>query len=109
MPHISGFAFQDYLEYAQSQLGMKPLKKSYFYDAMDHFRAEYDHVAFLWVSDDMDWARRNIRDRHGDLHFAGDNSGNSNKGNIDFEIYFIISKFIFNLILFSSVYYLSNY
>lgn len=50
---------------------MKPLRKSYFHDAMDHFREEYNHVAFLWVSDDMDWAKTNIKDRHRDLHFLG--------------------------------------
>lgn len=49
---------------------VKPLKKSYFGDAMDYFRAEYDNVVFLWISDDMGWAKKNMKG-HEDIVFAG--------------------------------------
>ena len=62
---------QDYIPYAQNMYGLKPLKKSYFHDAMDYFRQEYQQVAFLWVSDDMQWAKTNIKDKHRDLYFVG--------------------------------------
>jgi hypothetical protein len=31
------------------------------------FRESYEDVAFLYVSDDMDWARKNLKDKHHDL------------------------------------------
>ena len=66
----------DFTEFAKSTFNEKPLKKSYFYDAMDHFREEFDNlVAFLYISDDMAWGRKNIKNKHKDLFFAS--SGNS--------------------------------
>lgn len=41
----------------------KPLKKAYFYDAMEEMRESYNNVAFLYASDDMDWGRSNIKVR----------------------------------------------
>ena len=31
----------------------------------------YDNVAFLYVSDDMAWGRKNIKDKENDLYFVG--------------------------------------
>jgi len=31
------------------------------------FRDEYENVAFLYVSDDMEWGRKNLKNKHGDL------------------------------------------
>ena len=46
--------------------------RGYFRDAMDYFREEFDNVLFLYVSDDMEWGRRNLRSLgRGDLFFAG--------------------------------------
>ena len=43
---------------------------------MNHFREECEtkHIAFLYVSDDMEWGRtqlKNIAKKHKDLHFVG--------------------------------------
>ena len=59
------------MPYADRHLGLKPLRKSYFYDAMDYFREEYPNVVFLWVSDDMEWAKNQINNKHGDIYFVG--------------------------------------
>ncbi len=62
---------KDYIEFARETWKQKPFKKSYFYDAMDEFRDSYDNVAFLYVSDDMKWGRKNIKDKENDLYFVG--------------------------------------
>ena len=59
------------LDHYKKYEAKKPLKKSYFYDAMDEMRESYDDVAFLYVSDDMKWARKNIKDKENDLYFVG--------------------------------------
>ena len=53
-----------------------PFKKRYFHDAMDYFREDNEdgHTVFLYVSDDMEWGRKNIRDKHKDLYFVGNNN-----------------------------------
>ena len=38
---------------------------------MDYFREEYPNVVFLWVSDDMEWAKNQINNKHGDIYFVG--------------------------------------
>ena len=55
---------------------MKPLKKSYFKDAMEHFREECTTkaIAFLYISDDMEWGRtqlKNVKKKYKDLFFIG--------------------------------------
>ncbi len=32
-----------------------------------NFRESYKNVSFLYFSDDMDWARKNLKDKHHDL------------------------------------------
>ena len=59
------------MKYAESELDLKPLKRSYFRDAMDYFREEYGQVVFLWVSDDMEWAEKNIKNKDRDIYFVG--------------------------------------
>ena len=56
-----------------SKFNKKPLKKSYFREAMNHFREECDteKIAFLFVSDDMEWGRKNLKNKHKDLFFVG--------------------------------------
>ena len=67
---------QDYIAYIEQMYGMKAKKKSYFYKAMDYFREDLEDedtaLAFLYVSDDMDWGRKNIKQKgHKDLFFVG--------------------------------------
>ena len=35
------------------------------------FREDYENIAFLFISDDMEWGRKNIKDKHNDLFFVG--------------------------------------
>ena len=48
---------------------------------MDEFREDVDNPTFLFISDDMAWARKNIENEHGDLFFVG-----TGKGKDDFSI-----------------------
>lgn len=45
---------------------VKLMEKLYF------CREEYDNAVFLFISDDMDWGRKNIKDKHNDLFFVGE-------------------------------------
>ena len=63
--------FQDYIEYARKMYGMKPIKKSYYYRAMDYFREEHSNVVFLWISDDMEWSKKNVKNKNGDIFYVG--------------------------------------
>lgn len=65
---------QDYIEFMADKFGSRnPFKKRYFYDAMDYFRDEHDgNTVFFYVSDDMDWGRKNIRNKNKDLYFVGE-------------------------------------
>ncbi len=53
------------LQALQSEKGMIPLRPSYFLKAMDMYREKYgeDGVAFVFISDDPDWARENLMHR----------------------------------------------
>ena len=62
---------KEFNEHYKKNHNQKPLKKSYFYDAMEEMRESYDNVAFLYVSDDMKWGRKNLKDKENDLYFAG--------------------------------------
>ena len=44
----------------QKQIGSKTLEAGYFLEAMDMFRAKYKRVVFLYVSDDIEWAREKL-------------------------------------------------
>ena len=62
--------------FAKQEFNEKPLKKSYFYAAMEYFREEFNPVAFLYVSDDAKWGKKNIKNKHNDLFFVGKGEGN---------------------------------
>ena len=73
---ISFFNLQDHLDYMMSKFNKKPLKKSYFKEAMNYFRqeCETDKIAFLYVSDDMDWGKselHKVQKKHKDIFFEG--------------------------------------
>ena len=44
----------------QKQFGSKTLEAGYFLEAMDMYRAKYKRVVFLYVSDDIEWARTKL-------------------------------------------------
>ena len=48
-----------------------PYTKKYFYGAMDYFREEHENVIFLYVSDDMEWGKKNLKNKEKDLFFIG--------------------------------------
>jgi len=54
-----------------NEYGLKPLKKKHFRHGMEYYREEYDNVVFLYVSDDMPWGRKNIKNDAGDIFFDG--------------------------------------
>ena len=62
---------QDMIAFSKKAFKDKPFKKSHFYDAMEHFREEYDPVVFIYISDDMAWGRKNLKNKHKDLFFIG--------------------------------------
>ena len=63
----------DYVEYNREVHGQGPLIPEYFSVAMEAFRTRHENCAFIYVSDDMDWGRKNIIGE--DIFFAG--SGDS--------------------------------
>jgi hypothetical protein len=75
----------DHFDLVRKLSGQEPLDKSYFYDAMEYFREEYENVAFLYVSDDMKWGKSNIKNKKKDLFFvgAGENLDESGKEVVD--------------------------
>ena len=72
----------DSVEFIKREWYQEPLREDYFEDAMEYFREEYDNVAFLYVSDDMDWGRKNLK--HDDLFFVGE--GNEEDDSIAFDM-----------------------
>lgn len=66
----------DYLEFRRKRLGLDNLYEDYFEDAMEYFRDEYwdTTVVFVYVSDDMKWGRRNLKDSK-NLFFLGCGNG----------------------------------
>ena len=82
---------KEFNEYFKKQNNKKPLKKGYFYDAMDEMRGSYDNVAFLYVSDDMAWGRKNIKDKENDLYFVGQDDDAA----FDFALLVNVEKNIF--------------
>jgi len=59
----------DYLPFRKNVLGMRQLRKSFFFDAIDYFRDEYENVAFLFVSDDMAWGKKKLSSKVNVLHY----------------------------------------
>ena len=52
----------EFIAHLKKNHNKKALKKSYFYYAMEEMRESYGpNVAFLYVSDDMKWGRKNIK------------------------------------------------
>jgi len=66
----------DYLEFRRKRLQLDNLYEDYFQDAMEYFRDEYwdTTVVFVYVSDDMKWGRRNLKDEK-NIFFLGCGNG----------------------------------
>ena len=84
------FRRTDYINYSEEKYGLKPLKKSYFKDAMEYFKEEFDNVVFLWISDDMEWGRKYFKNRK-DIYFVG-NSDNKNDDSIGYDLGLLIQS-----------------
>jgi len=69
----------DYMAYRKTQIeDTEDLLEDYYQDAMEHYREEYgeDTTAFLFVSDDMEWAKNNeILREEKNLFFEGCGNG----------------------------------
>lgn len=68
----------DYLEFRRKRLGLDNLYEDYFDDAMAYFDEEYGDestVVFIYVSDDMKWGRKALKNRK-NLFFLGCGDGN---------------------------------
>ena len=77
----------DMTAFAKQQFKEKPLKKSYFIDAMEHFREEYDNqVAFLYISDDMAWGRKQLKNIKDIFFVSSGDSNNSEDVGHDFAL-----------------------
>ena len=54
----------DHLDYEVNRLKLIPLQPSYFLDAIDMFRRKFPkkkfNLAFIYVSDDLEWGRKMI-------------------------------------------------
>jgi galactoside 2-L-fucosyltransferase 1/2 len=64
----------DSVQFVQWGHHEEELTAEYYKEAMAYFREEYDHPAFLMVSDDMEWCKENLAgeaEKHGDLFFVG--------------------------------------
>lgn len=61
----------DITAFSKAAFDEKPFKKSYFYDAMEFFREDYAPTAFLYVSDDPEWGKKKLKNKHKDLFFVG--------------------------------------
>merc|ERR1719245_2181104 len=71
----------DYVNFAKNVLGLKPLSEDFYKWAIEKKRKEFgDRVAFIFVSDDMDWGRSKLSDDAAaakDIYFVG--KGETNK------------------------------
>ena len=57
------------MDYQVKRLSVTPLQSSYFLDAIDLFRKKFTskkyNLAFIYVSDDLEWGRINIGAKKG--------------------------------------------
>ena len=67
----------DYLDFRRRVLKLDNLYEDYFEDAAAYFNDDYDNVAFVYVSDDMKWGRRKLKDKIKNMFFVGCGDGDS--------------------------------
>lgn len=58
----------------QKEMGEEVLKASYYLEAMEMYREKFKNTIFIFVSDDMEWGRKELlpRVKTGDMYLAGD-------------------------------------
>ena len=61
----------DYRQHLAALYGLNLLEPGYFQRAMQRFNSEYQHVIFIVVTDDMDWAESNLMFPGLQVVFAG--------------------------------------
>ncbi len=81
----------DSVEFIRRDWFQEPLRDDYFHDAMEYFREEYDNCAFLYVSDDMPWGRKNLKSDKGDLFFVSDGDSDSDES-VGFDLAVLTSS-----------------
>ena len=70
----------DHVRFSIQKLDLKPISPSYYLDAMDIFRQKFPkkkyNLAFVYVSDDMEWGRQSIGSKKGGkgIFFIGEES-----------------------------------
>ena len=70
----------DHLDFQQKKLSVTPLKPSYYLDAIELFRKKFPakkyNLAFIYVSDDLNWGKFNIGNKKGgkNVFFIGEES-----------------------------------
>ena len=69
----------DHLDFQVNRLGLKPVKSSYYLDAIDLFRSKFPskkyNLAFVYVSDDLAWGKATIGAKKGGakhVYFIGE-------------------------------------
>ena len=80
----------DSVEFIKRDWFKEPLREDFFEDAMEYFREEYDNVAFMYVSDDMEWGKENVKSEKGDLFFVGE--GKEGEDSIAFDLAILTSS-----------------
>jgi len=81
--HVRRTDSVQFLDWAHHDEELTP---EFYLDAMDYFREDYDSPAFLVVSDDMKWAKDNLKsagEEHGDVFFVG--KGNEEEDSVAFD------------------------
>ena len=60
---------------------------------MEYFKEEFDNVVFLWISDDMEWGRKNFKNKK-DIYFVGygENSEIKNDDSIGYDLGLLIES-----------------
>jgi galactoside 2-L-fucosyltransferase 1/2 len=83
----------DYLDFRRDILKRKKLYNSFFFDAMDYYRDEFDNVVFVYVSDDMEWGRKRFR-KSENVFFVGCGNSEDPGKSLFNELYnFLICRF----------------
>lgn len=72
----------DYPAYVRRKYNIDSANESFYLHAMEWFRVRYENVAFLVVSDDIQWCKKNLVSLHEDIFFVG----NGNTGSPGYDL-----------------------
>ena len=68
---------RDYGQHLRYHYGTGYVHPKYFSRTMKYFRDKYQNVVFVVVSDDMEWAIKNIDNHNKDVFFLGNRNVSS--------------------------------